>query len=112
LNLNDANAINAERLANVGELLDQAQDFIEKVYLPDLLAFASFHQDWGAIGGGLSNYLAYGDLRMAMRSLYWESGTSSRVTRASAYTQRADARRSGCRLTPPSWTAALADSTS
>jgi hydrogenase large subunit len=62
LNLNDANAINAERLAYVGTLLDQAQDFIEKVYLPDLLAVASFYKDWGAIGGGLSNYLAYGDL--------------------------------------------------
>jgi Ni,Fe-hydrogenase I large subunit len=55
LNLNDANAINAERLAYVGTLLGQAQDFIEKVYLPDLLAVASFYKDWGAIGGGLSN---------------------------------------------------------
>ncbi len=62
LNLDEANAINADRLAYVGSLLDQAQEFVEKVYLPDLLAVASFYKDWGAIGGGLSNYLAYGDL--------------------------------------------------
>ncbi len=62
VNIEDANALNAERLAYVGTLLEQAQDFIEQVYLPDLLAVASFYKDWGAIGGGLSNYLAYGDL--------------------------------------------------
>jgi hydrogenase large subunit len=32
------------------------------VYIPDLLAVASFYKDWGAIGGGLPNYMAYGDL--------------------------------------------------
>jgi len=62
VNLNESNAINAERLAYVGTLLDEAQDFIEKVYLPDLMAVASFYKDWGAVGGGLPNYLAYGDL--------------------------------------------------
>ncbi len=61
-NLDEANAINAERLAYVGTLFDQAADFVEKVYLPDLMAVASFYKDWGAIGGGLPNYLAYGDL--------------------------------------------------
>ncbi len=62
VNIDDANALNAERLSYVGTLLDQAQDFVEKVYLPDLMAVASFYKDWGTIGGGLSNYLAYGDL--------------------------------------------------
>jgi hydrogenase large subunit len=62
VNLNEANAINAERLAYVGTLLDEARDFIEQVYLPDLMAVASFYKDWGAVGGGLPNYLAYGDL--------------------------------------------------
>ncbi len=62
VNIDDANALNAERLSYVGSLLDQARDFVEKVYLPDLMAVASFYKDWGAIGGGLPNYLAYGDL--------------------------------------------------
>jgi hydrogenase large subunit len=63
INLDESNAINAERLAYVGSLLDKAWEFIDKVYIPDLLAVASFYKDeWGAIGGGLENYMAYGDL--------------------------------------------------
>ena len=62
IQLNESNAINAERLAYVGTLFEQAQTFVEQVYLPDLMAVASFYKDWGAIGGGLPNYLAYGDL--------------------------------------------------
>ena len=62
INVNEVNAINAERLALVGKLFDDAERFIEQVYLPDLLAIASFYKEWGAIGGGLSNYLVYGDL--------------------------------------------------
>jgi hydrogenase large subunit len=65
INLNESNAINAERLAYVGKLLGDAQEFVEKVYIPDLLAVASFYKDWGAIGGGLENYMAYGDLPVA-----------------------------------------------
>jgi len=62
LNLDEVNAINAERLAYVGKLLADAKTFVEQVYIPDLLAIASFYKDWGAIGGGLRNYLCYGDL--------------------------------------------------
>jgi hydrogenase large subunit len=62
INIDEANAINAERLAHVGSLLTEAKTFVEQVYLPDLLAVASFNKDWAAIGGGLPNYLAYGDL--------------------------------------------------
>jgi hydrogenase large subunit len=62
VNLNDANALNAERLAYVGELFDDAVAFVNQVYIPDLLAVAGFYKDWGAIGGGLENYMAYGDL--------------------------------------------------
>ena len=62
LNVNEANSINAERLALVGQLFEQARQFVDQVYLPDLMAIAPFYKDWGAIGGGLSNYMAYGDL--------------------------------------------------
>ncbi|MEN8155405.1 MAG: nickel-dependent hydrogenase large subunit [Bacteroidota bacterium] len=61
-NLDNSNAINAERLAMVGKLLADAKTFIEQVYIPDLMAIASFYKDWGAIGGGLSNYMTFGDL--------------------------------------------------
>lgn len=62
INIDDANALNAERLAYVGTLLAEAKEFIEQVYIPDLLAVAPYYLDWGSIGGGLDNYLAYGDL--------------------------------------------------
>jgi hydrogenase large subunit len=62
INIQEANAINAERLAMVGDLLKQGQQFIEQVYIPDVLAVAPFYLDWAGIGGGLENYLCYGDL--------------------------------------------------
>jgi hydrogenase large subunit len=62
IGLDDVSAINAERLAYVGQLLHDAKEFVNQVYIPDLLAIAPYYLDWGAIGGGLGNYLAYGDL--------------------------------------------------
>lgn len=58
----NAMALNAERLALVGKLFEDALRFVEQVYIPDLLAVASFYKEWASIGGGLKNYLAYGDL--------------------------------------------------
>ncbi len=62
INLEEVNAINSERLNFVGSLIKGAIDMVEQVYLPDLLAVAGFYKDWAAVGGGLKNYLAYGDL--------------------------------------------------
>lgn len=58
----NAMALNAERLALVGKLIDDAVEIVDQVYIPDLLAVASYYKDWASIGGGLKNYLAYGDL--------------------------------------------------
>ncbi len=62
INTEEVNALNSERLNHVGQLISDAVSFIEQVYLPDLLAVAGFYKDWASIGGGLPNYLAYGDL--------------------------------------------------
>jgi hydrogenase large subunit len=62
IGLDDVSGINAERLAYVKQLLQDGKRFIEQVYIPDLMAIASFYKDWGAIGGGLGNYMVYGDL--------------------------------------------------
>ena len=62
INIEEANAVNAERLAFVGKLFEDAKTFVDQVYIPDLIAIAGFYKsDWGAIGGGLTNYLAFGD---------------------------------------------------
>lgn len=63
INLNEANAINAERLAFVKNKLEEAKKFIDEVYIPDILMIAGVYKDeWSKIGGGVSNYLAFGDL--------------------------------------------------
>jgi hydrogenase large subunit len=56
-------AINMERLNMVSRIIDDTIAFIDNVYIPDLLAVASFYKDWGAIGGGISsqNLLCYGE---------------------------------------------------
>ncbi len=61
INVDDPGGLNAERLAYVKRLLEDAKKFIEQVYIPDLLAIASYYKDWGAIGKGFGNYMSYGD---------------------------------------------------
>jgi len=61
VNLEEVNAINSERLNHVSSLIKEAIEFVEQVYIPDLLAIAGYYKDWAGIGGGLSNYLAYGE---------------------------------------------------
>ena len=64
INTNEANALNAERLAYVKSLLEEGKRFVDNVYLPDVMAIAPYYKNWASIGGGVSNYLAYGDLPM------------------------------------------------
>jgi [NiFe] hydrogenase large subunit/hydrogenase large subunit len=68
------NALNADKLIEIKRLLKKAQDFVEKVYIPDLLAVASFYKDWAAIGGGVGNYLCYGEFPDAAGNLWFPAG--------------------------------------
>jgi hydrogenase large subunit len=61
INVNEVAAINMERLDLVARLISQADEFVNEVYIPDLLTVASFYKDWAKYGGGLSNYLCYGE---------------------------------------------------
>jgi [NiFe] hydrogenase large subunit/hydrogenase large subunit len=45
------------------DLSKKALAFVEKVYIPDLLAVASFYKEWASIGGGVGNYLSYGEFQ-------------------------------------------------
>src|ERR1039457_2342282 len=62
IDMQSDNAINMERLNYVKGLIQDAQQVVEGMYIPDLLAVASFYTDWAAIGGGLGNYMVYGDI--------------------------------------------------
>ncbi len=52
--------LSPDRIAEFLYITRETQDFIKKVYIPDLLAVASFYKDWGGIGG-TTNFLAYGE---------------------------------------------------
>ena len=49
-----------DRIAEFLYITKETQDFVKNVYIPDLVAVASFYKDWGGIGG-TTNFLAYGD---------------------------------------------------
>ena len=54
-------AVNVVGLQKVAELIDQMRLFVDQVYLPDVLAIASFYKDWFKTGEGTGNFLTYGD---------------------------------------------------
>ncbi len=62
---NSQNALNADKLALMKQWIQQARIFVEKVYIPDLLAVASFYKDWAGVGAGVGNYLSYGEFPLA-----------------------------------------------
>lgn len=54
--------LDVDRLAEFLYYLKEMQAFIDNVYIPDILAVASFYKDWGARNiGGCTNFLAYGN---------------------------------------------------
>lgn len=59
---NSDTAINIERFALIKKIIDDTNTFIDQVYIPDLIAIAGYYKDW-LYGGGLGNYLSYGDFR-------------------------------------------------
>lgn len=68
--------LNPDRLAQFLYLWKETQDFVNNVYIPDLLAVASFYKEWGAIGG-TANFLCWGDFPLSENepeSLYMPRG--------------------------------------
>ncbi|HET9405635.1 MAG TPA: nickel-dependent hydrogenase large subunit [Candidatus Sulfotelmatobacter sp.] len=53
--------INPERVTLLTELAAKGQEFVDQVYVPDVLAVANFYRDWFGLGEGLGNFLSYGD---------------------------------------------------
>jgi hydrogenase large subunit len=58
---NSQAAINAGTIGELKQFVARAKDFVTRVYIPDLLAIASFYKDWAGHGRGVGNYLAYGE---------------------------------------------------
>lgn len=60
--LDSDSGINSLRLSQVAEILGQMEQFVDQVYVPDVLAIAGFYKDWATRGEGLGNFLTVGDL--------------------------------------------------
>ncbi|MEH0018611.1 MAG: nickel-dependent hydrogenase large subunit [Desulfobacter sp.] len=56
-----AGELTPDRIDEFTNIWQETRAFVEDVYIPDLLAVASFYKDWGAIGGNNTTYLCYGD---------------------------------------------------
>jgi hydrogenase large subunit len=54
-------AVNVIGLQRVVELIAQMRSFVDEVYLPDVLAIASYYKDWFKTGEGTGNFMTYGD---------------------------------------------------
>jgi [NiFe] hydrogenase large subunit/hydrogenase large subunit len=54
-------SINVTSISTMRKLIHEARTFVEQVYIPDLLAVASFYKDWAGYGAGVGNFLVYGE---------------------------------------------------
>jgi hydrogenase large subunit len=70
-------SINMTTIQFMRDLVEKGREFVAKVYIPDLLAVASFYKDWAGYGGGVGNYLVFGEYPEndnAQPTLYLPSG--------------------------------------
>jgi Ni,Fe-hydrogenase I large subunit len=61
LDPNSQAALNIESIMAIKKLIAGAREFVSRVYIPDLLAVASFYKDWAGYGAGAGNFLVYGE---------------------------------------------------
>jgi hydrogenase large subunit len=56
-------AVNMVYLNMVKDICDRTIEFVDQVYIPDLLAIAGYYKEWAKYGGGLANQnvMSYGD---------------------------------------------------
>ncbi len=62
LDLNSPQAINQERINFMRARLATMRQFVEQVYLPDVLLIASAYKDWFGFGGNTRDFLSYGGI--------------------------------------------------
>jgi Ni,Fe-hydrogenase I large subunit len=61
----DAQAsLNMHTITALNDLVADGIAFVSRVYIPDVIAVASFYKDWAALGAGIGNYMTYGDYPM------------------------------------------------
>jgi Ni,Fe-hydrogenase I large subunit len=58
-------ALSADGLALMSSIVGEARAFVDGVYVPDVLAIAMAYPDFGRLGGGLGDHLAFGEFPLA-----------------------------------------------
>lgn len=54
-------ALSEAGIAMIGGLISDARTFVEQVFVPDVRLLATAYPEWGALGAGAGDYLAWGD---------------------------------------------------
>jgi hydrogenase large subunit len=62
INLDNQATLNMTKLFAVQDLLKEVADFVQQVYVPDVIAIGSQYPEWLGYGAGVTNYLAVPDL--------------------------------------------------
>lgn len=54
-------ALNAEKLSVIADSIKKLNDFVDMVYIPDLLAIVPHYPEYAGLGEGLGNFLTWGE---------------------------------------------------
>lgn len=61
IDLESDSALNTKKFSQVLSIIQQMQEFVAQVYVPDTIAIAGFYKDWFKQGEGVGNFMTYGD---------------------------------------------------
>lgn len=61
IDLNSDTALNAERLSIIKDSIERMIQFVDEVYIPDLLAIAPYYLEYASLGENLGNFLSWGE---------------------------------------------------
>jgi len=61
ISMDDDQALNAEKLSVIADSIKKLNDFVDMVYIPDLLAVAPYYLEYAGLGEGTGNFLTWGE---------------------------------------------------
>ncbi len=62
VNMDNLATLNMNKIYQAKQLLQEVREFVQKVYLPDVIAIGALYKDWLGYGKGVTNYLAVPDM--------------------------------------------------
>lgn len=87
INLDSQSTLTLEKLMFIKKLIDDVQNFVTQVYIPDVCTIGALYADWTALGRGVVNYLSIPDMpidtkgtKFALPSGYVDDGDLSKFT--------------------------------